>query len=698
MPPTEEESGFEGNRGNRGNWRIRNRKFGKRRRLGKDSFLGKFGVDLLEIDLRQLIGGSHLTVPCTLSSNGYSIKMHALADSGANGFVFIDTACAVDIAKFLNLKAQRLSSSIKVKGYDGKASNSVTYVLRLHLTIDGRRQYNLPLLILDLGSHDLILGRKWFDYFNVLIDCRQRCLQWPSELEPSYSATREISIPRENLYSSPTSEYDDDIATREKAFQKEDSIAIVSGPTDKLDTTKSLKRMSNELLGKTRLEPARYIKKSYPETPQHYLKEKAINISSISAIGMHYNMQVLENEAFTTSLYEIDCRIYELQEPEAEIEDWEEALKKVLLEEYWSYSDAFSKKESDKLPPNRSYDYQIELTEENQLSYSPLYKMTIEELEVVKQYLIDNLAKGFIEPSQAPFASPVLFVKKLNGELRFCIDFRKLNQITRKDQYPLPLIDETLARIGKAKVFTKLDIRQAFHRIRMNPESEELTTFRTRYGSYKCKVLPFGLTNGPATYQRYMNDVLFDFLDDFCTAYLDDILIYSENPKEHEGHVRKVLERLRKAGLQADIKKSEFSVLETKYLGFIVAIKGIQVDPEKVQVIKEWKVPTNVKGIQSFLGFCNFYRRFIKAYGRIARPLSQETRHNVTFTFDEKCMEAFLELKKRLIEAPILEIYNPEYESMLETDASDEVIAGIFSQRKSPEDLWHPVAYFSKTM
>src|SRR5450432_416806 len=697
MPPTEEESGFEGNRGNRGNWRIRNRKFGKRRRLGKDSFLGKFGVDLLEIDLRQLIGGSHLTVPCTLSSNGYSIKMHALADSGANGFVFIDTACAVDIAKFLNLKAQRLSSSIKVKGYDGKASNSVTHVLRLHLTIDGRRQYNLPLLILDLGSHDLILGRKWFDYFNVLIDCRQRCLQWPSELKLSYSATREIAMPRENLYSSPTSEYDDDIATREKAFQKEDSIAIVSGPTDKLDITKSLKRMSNELLGKTRLEPARYIKKSYPETPQHYLKEKAINISSISAIGMHYNMRVPENEAFTTSLYEIDCRIYELQEPEAEIEDWEEALKKVLLEEYWSYSDAFSKKESDKLPPNRSYDYQIELTEENQLSYSPLYKMTIEELEVVKQYLIDNLAKGFIEPSQAPFASPVLFVKKPNGELRFCIDFRKLNQITRKDQYPLPLIDETLARIGKAKVFTKLDIRQAFHRIRMNPESEELTTFRTRYGSYKCKVLPFSLTNGPATYQRYMNDVLFDYLDDFATAYLDDILIYSEDPSEHQIHVKKVLQRLRDAGLQVDIKKCEFGVPRTKYLGFIISTAGIEVDPDKVSVVQDWKAPNTVRGIQSFLGFCNFYRRFIRDYGKIAKPLVRLTKTGIPFMFDKACWEAFEELKARLTGSEILRHYDPTLQSMIETDASDGVIAGVLSQLHLDKE-WYPVAYFSKTM
>jgi hypothetical protein len=155
--------------------------------------------------------------------------------------------------------------------------------------------------------------------------------------------------------------------------------------------------------------------------------------------------------------------------------------------------------------------------------------------------LLDNLDKGFIEASQAPYASLTLFVKKPDGSLRFCVDFRKLNLFSRKDRYPLPLIDKTLARISQAKVFTKLDIRQAFHRIRMHPNSEELTTFRTRYGSYKYKVLPFGLTNGPATYQRYMNDVLFDYLDDFCTAYLDDILIYSDDELQHQEHVQKVL-------------------------------------------------------------------------------------------------------------------------------------------------------------
>ena len=211
--------------------------------------------------------------------------------------------------------------------------------------------------------------------------------------------------------------------------------------------------------------------------------------------------------------------------------------------------------------------------------------------------MLKNLHKGWIKPSQAPYSSPVLFVKKPNGSLRFCVNYRKLNQLTKKDRYPLPLIDETLARLNKAKVYTKLDIRQAFHRIRMAPDAEELTTFQTHYGSYKYRVLPFGLTNGPATYQRYINNVLFEYLDVFCTAYLDDILIYSEDPLEHETHVKLVLERLRAAGLQADIKKCEFSVTETKYLGFIVGVGGLKVDPEKVAIVRNWLPPRSIKGV-----------------------------------------------------------------------------------------------------
>src|SRR6266536_213282 len=443
-----------------------------------------------------------------------------------------------------------------------------------------------------------------------------------------------------------------------------------------------MRKMKDELAGIVWPKLIPYQKKPY-QPSKAQTKEHMVDITAISALGIHYNLRTDKNEAFSTSLYEIDYILKERQEVELcdieETEDWEEALKKVLREQFWNFTRAFLTEESDKLPPHRLYDHKIVLEGDNTLGYSPLYKMTTEELEIVNQYLIDNLYKGFIAPSQAPFAAPVLFVRKPNRSLWFCIDFRKLNQLTRKDQYPIPLIDETLARISRAKIFTKLDIRQAFHRIRIDPESEELTTFRTRYGSYKCKVLPFGLTNGPATYQRYMNDVLFDYLDDFVTAYLDDILIYSEDPLEHEMHVKKVLQRLQDAGLQVDIKKCEYGVKQTKYLWFIISTQGIEVDTEKVSVVRDWQAPTTVRGIQSFLGFCNFYRRFIRDYGVIAKPLVRLTKTMVPFQFGKECWEAFEELKARLTSSELLRHYDPELQSMIETDASDGVITGVLS-------------------
>jgi transposase InsO family protein len=472
--------------------------------------------------------------------------------------------------------------------------------------------------------------------------------------------------------------------------------------------------MEGNLKGTSKLP---YVKKAYRSPPEPLLH---VDIAGIYAISVHNHLKRAENEAFITSLYEIDRILddrYQEERLQAKGLSQNELLAKAagrwqpeLLEisessppaltmplAYAEFSDVASKEASNVLPPHRTYDHKIQLEGTNTLGYSPLYKMTTAELDETKRYLLDNLHKRFIEPSQSPFAAPILFVKKADGSLRFCIDYRKLNELTRKDRYPLPLIDEVLARIGQAKVFTKLDIRQAFHRIRMDPDSEELTTFRTRYGSYKCKVLPFGLTNGPATYQRYMNDVLFDYLDDFCTAYLDDILIYSENALEHELHVKKVLQRLRDAGLQVDLKKCEFSVTRTKYLGFIISTDGIEVDPEKVSAVVNWEAPVNVRGIQSFLGFCNFYRRFIQDYGRIAKPLVRLTKSGVPFQFDRACWDAFEELKSRLTTAPVLRHYNADYECMIETDASDGVIAGIFSQLH-PDGEWHPVAYFSKTM
>jgi predicted aspartyl protease len=458
-------------------------------------------------------------------------------------------------------------------------------------------------------------------------------------------------------------------------------------------------------------------------------KEATIDLFLVNAEGFRLNLKNENAIAGSISLFEIDRAINEqLQDhtkdpqiqheerlklalasidgrlPEDEAPATRVLIAQKLPKEHQAFVDVFSEADSNRLAEHKAgVDHIIELDDPKIVpGFCPLYNMSLEELLFIKDWLLKNMDSGFIETSSSPFASPILIVKKPTppGEkqkFRFCIDYRKLNALTKKDRYPIPLIAETLTRLAKAKVFTKLDIRQAFHRIRMDPNSEDLTTFRTRYGSFKCKIMMEGLANGPATWQRYMNTVLMDYLDDFCTAYLDDILIYSDDPLEHTGHVHLVLERLRSAGLQADIKKSEFNVTETKYLGFIISTTGIRVDPDKVAAVKHWKQPRTVKQIQSFIGFCNFYRRFIRSFGRMARPLIRLTRKNVSFDFNEDCIDAFEKLKEALVTAPVLALYDPHAETRMETDASDGVVAGTLSQ-KSKDDEWHPIAFYSKTM
>ena len=569
------------------------------------------------------------------------------------------------------------------------------------------------MLIVGLGEHDMILGRRWFADTGVLIDCKNRRLIWPDGDPQAREWGRIITTTKETL----------DLAAADLQYQKDadrrDSLMAIAPRTIlrrpasarpltwKENQTKKYQKMSDELAGRA---PC-----GETSTPQRLRRQEekkpTIDICRITAAAFRVNLHRKDNELFRTSIFEIDRELTAreptneddgtpagAQRPDETELQW---LKRILPEEYIEYADVFSQEASNELPPHRPCDHAITIEDPKgpeSLGYSPLRQHSTYELQEMKRFLEENLQRGFIEPSQAPFASPVLFVRKPSGALRFCVDYRKLNSLTRKDRYPLPLIDETLARLAKAKVYTKLDIRQAFHRIRMDPSSEELTTFRTRYGAYKCKVLWEGMTNGPATYQRYMNDVLFDYLDDFCTAYLDDILIYSEDPLEHTEHVRKVLSRLRAAGLQADIKKSEFRTTRTKYLGFIISTKGIEVDPSKIAVVREWRAPTTVKGVQGFLGFCNFYRRFVKEYGRVARPLSTLTRKGITFKWTEQCQEAFEQLKRAMLNTPILHYYDYGLPTMVETDASNGVVAGVLSQQDPQTGRWHPVAFFSKTM
>jgi hypothetical protein len=369
-----------------------------------------------------------------------------------------------------------------------------------------------------------------------------------------------------------------------------------------------------------------------------------------------------------------------------------------LLPEYHDFDDVFKHKDEFKLPPHKGVDHPINLKPGTEPPYKKAFPMNPAQLAAVKKYIDEELVKGTIEPSNSPCASPVLIVRKPNGGLRVCMDYRALNAITVKDRYPIPLIKETLDRLCKAKIFTKLDIVAAFNNMRIREGDEWMTAFITRYGLYQYKVLPFGLCNGPASWQRYMNSLMPEYLDEFVTIYLDDLLIYSENLKDHVKHVRKVLLKLRAAGIPADIDKCEFHVQEVKYLGLILTPGGLKMDPTKVEAIQSWEQPRCVKDVQSFLGFANFYRRFIRNYSTIAGPMTALTKKDIgPFDFDDAAKAAFIKLKDAFMEAPILAHYNPELQNWIETDASNYVVAGVLSQMHD-DGVLRPVAFFSKRM
>ena len=261
-------------------------------------------------------------------------------------------------------------------------------------------------------------------------------------------------------------------------------------------------------------------------------------------------------------------------------------IKKKLPKEYYDFLNIFNRVKATKLLPYRDADCKLELTgNPRELPRSRVYPLLIPKLRVYKEYLTKNLKKGYIVPSGAAFALLILFALKKDSSLRFCVDYRRLNILTKKDRYPLPLIEETLARVAGCKYLTKIDIIAAFNSLRISPESEEFTTFITSMGIYKYKVIPFGLLNRPITWQYYINNFLFEYLNDFTQIYIDNILIYSKSLKEHRRHVRKILIKLRKAGLYVDIDKCEFYVQETAFLGVIVSTKGIRIDPKKVQLV-----------------------------------------------------------------------------------------------------------------
>ncbi|GFX85048.1 hypothetical protein TNCV_4998771 [Trichonephila clavipes] len=317
---------------------------------------------------------------------------------------------------------------------------------------------------------------------------------------------------------------------------------------------------------------------------------------------------------------------------------------------------------------------------------------TTEEVGTLLREMQEN---DIIEPSSSPWASPIVLVRKKDGSTRFCVDYRKLNDVTKKDSYPLPRIDDTLDTLSGHKWFSTLDLKSGYWQVEIHPEDREKTAFTSGQGLWQFKVMPFGLCNAPGTFERLMETVLKGLTFEACLIYLDDVIIGGRTFEEHLQNIRKVLSKLSDANLKLNPSKCKFFQKEVNYLGHISA-EGVRTDPEKVSAVKNWKRPENLRELRSFLGLCTYYRKFVKGFSNIARPLHKLTESKQKFQWTKECEDSFLQLKEALTSSPILIYPQPDKPFILDTDASNESVGAVLSQEIDGQE--RVVAYWSKCL
>lgn len=417
-------------------------------------------------------------------------------------------------------------------------------------------------------------------------------------------------------------------------------------------------------------------------------KKQVDNFLRVGASGFLLYMKDVMKEP--TSSRDVSCDVGK---------DW---IPKLLSEFSSIFSDALPG-----LPQDSGFEHVIKLEDNSKPVNRAPYKMSPAELDELKRQLKELLDLGLIRPSSSPYGSPVLFVRKPDGSMRMCIDYRALNRLTIRNSNPLPRIDECFDRLQGSSYFSSLDLKAGYHQIRIQESDVPKTAFNTRYGKFEWRVLPFGLCNAPPSFQARMNDVLGDYIDKFCLVYLDDICIFSRTLEEHKTHLRLILQRLQQYSLIVNLKKCSFMKRELEFLGFLVSHKGILPSKSKIEAIKNWKRPCNVQEVRQFVGLAQHYRRFIPLFASIASPLTDLTkgtgtkRRPVLWTPD--CETSFLKIKQLLTSAPVLLLPDMTKPFRIEVDCSNFSCAGVLLQPAPSHDhrdkvVWHPVAYESKKL
>ncbi len=627
-----------------------------------------------------------LTTECVLSSNEISYSLKSLIDIGAAGYSFIDEVIAQIVCDQLQIELLTLTKAKPIREFDDHyAKKLITHAIYSNLTVQDHTIDTASMLITRLDQHQMILGKTWMNKTDLVIDMRTDFLRFsnfnPTSQKPiallssNKSITKRKSLTSTHIlkrsFTFVTSQTSQNKKFIEQLKQRDATLTNVNSKS-----TFILKPFSFSSTNIAMIEAATY---------RMLVKRSDVKIFAVIVSKIDRLITTAENKSEEVNLHELS---------HAEVL---EQVKIKLLSEYHDYLDVFDRAMIDQLSSHRFYDHKIELTDEEMLSRSRLYQMFDHKLQKIKKYLIDHLNKEFIFFSFASYISLILFIEKKDDSLRFCVDYRKLNALIKRNRYSLSLIDETFARIQESKYLIRLNIIIAFNKLRMHSDNEDLTIFIIFFDSYKYHVMLFELTNESTFYQHYMNDVLFEYLHQFCQIYLDDIIIYSKTLKKHKQHVRLILNRLREADLQIDINKCEFHVQKTIFLELLISIEELKMNSRKMQAVVDWSTLNNLTQIQFFIDFCNFYRRFIKNFSKIVRSMIQLTQKKIIFEWNEVCQIVFDHMKRRMIETSILRHFDQTRETILEIDSFDYVNDEVLSQYDD-EEVLHSIVFYSKNM
>ena len=561
------------------------------------------------------------------------LMTRALLDSGATG-LFVNKRFVEEN----RLNARRLKPAIPVYNVDGTLNEggSITHEIDFIVRFKDHTE-RATFEVCELGKTNVILGDAWLHKHNPEIDWR----------------TGEISMtrcPRECRVKKNVQ------ARERRARRLQEKNLEKDTPTINAKQDEPFQPDKGDRLFMVRLLPKRDIYAVIPPSVSAQLTEGARR-SQLQALN------------------------------DSRIPVWCQEFKQV-----------FAKESFDQLPPRKPWDHAVELKPGSEPVSHKIYPLSQPEQEELDKFLEENLRTGRIRPSKSPMAAPVFFVKKKDGSLRLVQDYRKLNDMTIKNRYPLPLISELINKLKGARFFTKLDVRWGYNNVRIKEGDEWKAAFRTNRGLFEPLVMFFGLTNSPATFQTMMDELFRDLIHQGkVVIYIDDILIFTRTREEHRQIVKQVLQILKDNNLYLKPEKCVFEQTEVEFLGLVVSEDSVKVDPVKVEGVKKWPTPTNVKELQSFLGFTNFYRRFIEDFSHVAAPLHKLTNKEVTWSWGSAEQEAFEEIKNKLISAPVLMIPQDDGLLKVEADASNFATGAVISQMGS-DNKWHPLGFMSKSL